>query len=178
MTARVQVCSPDEARRIIAALGPPEKAHETMLHGFVDLTCREEDGSIAWEIHQPNVITDYGRRLFFMNGLGDATGYLFTSPSTETPIIGRYALPDTGNVAQVSGVITHSYDANTLTKTIYYNFPAPASAKQIGTVGVGYVATGVGPYAIVAYTRISPVKTQGTTQTLELQYRITLTPVY
>lgn len=181
----VQPCSPDEAARIIAALGDDPRAWKPkMLTGFVDAWCRNADGSIAWEIHQPNLITDTGRRRFFVAGFGANTQGLFlcTSPSSETPAVSRQTLADDGAAtsSQASALqATHAYDSLTLTKSFSATFGAPAANRTIGTIALGNGRlANFGLTLVCAYTLITPVKTQTTSQTLEVLYRITLTPVY
>lgn len=180
MSHLVQECSPAEAARIIAALGDdPRGARERMLHGHVQATCRERDGSVAWEIDQPNLITDLYRRRLADQVIHQA--YVMTSPSTEAPDQLRSSVLDDGNASssQASAIITSTYDAVTLTRAFTATFSTPAANRQIGVIGLG---TGrlahLGPYGFYAYTLITPVKTQTTTQTLEVVYRVTLTPIY
>ena len=162
----VQECSPEEARML--------------LKGYADVVCREADGSIAWEVHQPNIITDAGRRRFAELSWGSS--YIITSPSVEPGDVARSALFDTGDPSafQTSGVIAGTYDAFTLTRTwgTSFNTP-PAQTRRIGTVGLSSAPNGgSGAHRLYAYTVLAPVKTQSPTQTLEVQYRVTLTPVY
>lgn len=176
---RVQVCSPHEAEEIIQAMGG-HSPFAFRVEGWLDAVCRNvEDATIAWELHQQNLVTDVGRRHFAGTGLRN-TMNLFTSPSMEVPSIGRYGLLDDGNASssQASvGTLAATYDALTLTKTFPYTFGAPAANRTIGTVGIGRRLPS-GMFGIVAYTLITPVKVQSTTQTLELQYRLTLTPAF
>jgi hypothetical protein len=182
---RVEEYTPEEAARIIAGLEkyPPHAKWK----GWVDAWCRETDGSVAWEIHQPNIITDLGRRSFsggyaFVGpGPSPFFVYIATSPSSETPVIGRHTLPDVGNASQYSATnVTPAYDGATLTKVFTYTFAAPASTMTIGTIAISGVKETYyfGLAHLMAYTTLSPVKTQTSSQTLEVQYRITLTPVY
>lgn len=182
----VTPCSPAEAEAILARLGSPTRAQESMLKGFVDAVCREADGSVAWEVHQANLLTDFGRRRFMLVGFPGTSlnkaNYLFTSPGTESPLLGRTLLPDDGNASssQVTSVqIAPAYDTATLTNTWNNTFAAPAANRTIGLIGLTrltHQSYGVGQ--ILAYTLLSPAKVQTTTQTLEVQYRITLTPSY
>jgi hypothetical protein len=150
----------------------------------VDAVCREADGAVAWEVHQSNLITDLCRRRFFLYPLvGGASGvYCVTSPTVEAPLIGRVSLPDDGNASssQASAQLTPTYDSLTLTKTWSATFAAPAANRAIGTIGLAAGGRNVnfGPSLLVAYTLLSPSKVQTTTQTLEVLYRITLTPSY
>jgi hypothetical protein len=181
MKTLVQACSPDEASRIIAQLGDDPSAWPTkMVRGYVDAVCREADGSVAWEAHQPNLFTDHGRRRLFHTGFtAAALSHIFTSPSQEPPAIGRDTLLDDGNASSSqSAACNPTYDSLTLTKTFTTTFAAPTTTRSIGTIGFG-VGRGAayGVSKIYAYTRLSPAKTQTTTQTLEVQYRLVLTPI-
>lgn len=180
----VQPCSPAEAEAILARLGAPQQAKENLLKGYVDAVCREADGAVAWEVHQSNLITDFNRRRFMlypMNG-GTRSLQVFTSPSTETPLVGRTVLADDGSVnsAQSGTPPDPTYDSATLTKTWSITFSAPAANRSIGTIGLcaGARSANFGIYTIAAYTLISPAKVQTTSQTLEILYRVTLTPSY
>lgn len=184
MNPTVEVCSPEEADRILKKLGhEPSRWPEKLLKGFVDITCREADGSVAWEIHQPNLITDYGRRRFtegFLYGL-----YVITSPSTDPPANGRSALLDYGTSGSVvssqeSVVVNPTYDSVALTKTWNTTFGVPTFNRAVGCIGLSDVsikpASGVN--GLYAYTLLAPSRTQTTSQTLEVLYRITINPVY
>lgn len=181
MSELIEVCSPEESRRLIAHFGVDRRTMGFALSGYIDAVCRNDrSGDVAWEIHQPNVITDYGRRCF-----GDESfwyAYIFSSPATEAASLARYTLLDSGttNSSQTSANLTPTYDTITLTKTWTNSFAAPASNRQIGAIGLSKVAksTALGIYDIMAYALISPIKTQSTLQTLEVLYRVTLTPVY
>jgi hypothetical protein len=121
---RVEVCSPEEAARVIARFADMER----MLHGHVDAICRNEDGTVAWEIHQKNVITDTGRRRLMADGWYN--GYVFTSPSLEPAVLGRYSILDDGvaTSSQISGLTSGVYDGVTYTKTWSPTaFAAPAA---------------------------------------------------
>lgn len=176
MSQLVKEYTPEEARRYCAALaGSPVE-----LHGHVDAVCREADGSVAWEVHKPNIITDSGRRRLVNNIW--ATSFIVTSPSTEAADPARTGLPDDGNTSssQSSGTLNGTYDSITLTRTWANTFAAPAATRQIGTVGLTTRtwSSAFGVFQLMAYTVLTPVKTQGPTQTLEIVYRITLTPIY
>lgn len=184
MTPHVEVCSPEEAARLLKKLGhEPARWPEKLLKGYVDLTCREADGSVAWEVHQPNLITDYGRRRF-LDGILH-TFYVVTSPSADAPANGRSGIIDYGTsgtvvASQESTFVTPTYDAVTLTKTWNITFTAPAYNRALGCIGLTDVGSkpAFGVNGLIAYTLLSPVRTQTTSQTLEVLYRITINPVY
>lgn len=180
MSHHVEVCSPAEAEAIIAKLTKDDPI-DFVLEGHVFLTAREASGKVAWQHDQKNIITDFGRRHFCAFNFVPA--FIVTSPSIETAALGRYALLDDGNASssQASGSTAPTYDSVTLTKTWSpAAFSAPAANRQIGTVGL-CVATrdgNVGLFQTAAFTVLTPVKTQTTAQTLEVVYKVTLTPIY
>lgn len=203
--SHVEVCSPAEAQALIDRLGlsplVPAPSLAARLKGFVDVTCREADGSVAWEAHQENIITDFGLRCFAYGWAAATSGggnpFLFLSPNIAPALGARYTLVDTGNCiltmaapstntfSTIAGA-TLAYDGNTLTKTYGYTFPT--GARRIGTVGLarnvgtssGAVAGGVadGVPEVMCYTVLSPVKSQTSSQTVECLYRVTLTAIY
>lgn len=182
MSYRVEVCSPREARRIIAGLkGREANDWPAGFKGEVAAAiCRNEDGSEAWAVrNQPNLITDYGRRAFMSNELL-ASVRIVTGPSTDTPLVERYAHLDIANsgMAQQSGTsITATVDATTLTRSWSFTFPTPTASRVISLIGLGAVSPNMGAYSLMAYTLLPTPKTQGPTQTLEVVYRVTMTPM-
>lgn len=184
MTYVARELTPEDARQVLDRLLSYEKYSTcgATLRGEIELTCREPDGTPAWRVIQPNLFTDSGRRLFAEVGFPASGIYLFTSPSTETASQSRTALPDETSSTQHSTALSATSDNSTLIKQWFYTFPAPASNKLIGTVGIesklpSSTASSM-VSRIVAYTVLSPTKTQTTTQTLELLYRVAFTPVY
>ena len=151
-----------------------------MVMGFVDAVCREADGSVAWEVHQKNIVTDVGRRRFA--NLVWSAAFVVTSPSTEAADPQRSALLDDGNASssQASVIVAGTYDAITLTKSWSNVFATPAATRQVGTIGLAARtrSAAAGLLQLLAYTVLAPVKTQSPTQTLEIVYRISLTPIY
>lgn len=169
------------------------------LEGRVHLTAREPDGTVAWEVDQPNVITDLGYR-YFLNGWTRPYLFLFLSPNVIAAAAGRTSLPDLGDcyVTGAGGGMAFesiagasiTFDAPTLTRTYSYTFAA-AGARRIGTVGMamnaaplsgsgGYVGgnSNIGVVDAACYTVIAPAKTVGGSQTVECLYRVTLVPIY
>lgn len=160
--------------------------------GEFDLKCRElptksqknngEPGELAWELKQKNLVTDFGRRKWFDNAWSAADAQVFVSPSTEIPVLGRYALLDLGGNTQANSqsqwatAVGPSNNPSTLTRS--WSPPAlstPPFNKIIGTVGLtsnafGYNASGV--YGVYSFSLISPAKTQTITQTLEIVYSL------
>lgn len=181
---RVEVVQPGEAASLIRAM---EGALQVLdmpftFEGHVSAQARELDGSIAWSIAQSNLITDMGRRHMLGEPALTGSKRICTSPSTEPPLAERSTLLDGGTGAgQVSGNLSGTYDTPTRTRTWATTLATPASAKTISIVGlvesnIAYL-TDYGIYFLLAYTLLPTPKTQTTTQTLEVTYKITMTPM-
>lgn len=176
-----------EAQRILASLGEGGPGDGGLLGGFkmvgaIDATCRNvEDGSIAWHVEKKNLVTDHGRRRLMDAGITQM--YVVVGPGTETPMIERYYYGDgPSGINSGSGAITPSYDAATMTRTWSTNFGVPSITRQVSLIGLcgiseGGALNGMGLFNLCAYTLLSQPKTQTTSQTLEVAYKITLTPV-
>jgi hypothetical protein len=152
------------------------------IKGFVDAVCRDADsGDVAWEIHQPNVFTDFGRRHWVNTFLNTNIG-IFTSGHSETPRIDRYSLHESYGgtiVAQKQPDAAGSADWGTCSKYWSYTFGTPASIRPLACVGLASASAYVGSSGIarvLAYSLLTPAKTQSTNQTLEISYRLTMTP--
>lgn len=180
-TPLVEVCSPEEAARYIRALenqGPSG----FRLTGHVDALCREvSDGSVAWEIHQSNIITN-GLRQKHADGMNNVF-YVVTSPSSQAANDDRWSLSDDGSAdsAQQSAGISGVFDGPTWTKSWTPTpFGTPGANRKIGMIGLSNILYKAvyGLCNLMAYTILSPSKVQTTSQTLEVIYRITLTPLY
>jgi len=185
---RIKLCSPSEAAAYIASLTASEaKALEREppridFQGHVDLVCREETGEIAWEVHQHNVVTNYFRRAAWFNiGLPVpptlAYQYLVIGDSLDPARADRNNLIDGNGVGAVSLQLTGASDGG-WGKSWTNSFAAPGASRRIGAVGLSSAAdgwfSGGGMNFLLAYTQINPYKTQSTTQTLEVVYKITL----
>jgi hypothetical protein len=148
------------------------------LEGHINAVCKDMGSEeVVWQIDQPNIITDLGRR-FWMN-IAFGHQFIATSPSSDTPNLSRYTLCDNGsaNSSQSTSQIAPTNNPSTLTKTFSTSFSAPTANRTIGTIGLGQYTNLHGLGLIVCYSLISPPKTQTTTQTLEITYRLTMTPV-
>jgi hypothetical protein len=181
----VDLLSVEESLRVLALLRGEERfASEIVsmgvsIKGFIDGVCREADGSPAWEVHQPNLITDFGRRIWCDQLIGSAAG-VFICGVGETPLATRMTLIDNGGTStSYSTTVSATNDSNTNTKSWSYTFGTPGTNRTVAAIGL-FIPTQNGVYGatnIVAYSLLSPPKTQSTTQTLELSYRLTMTPV-
>jgi hypothetical protein len=179
---RVEQLGPEEAQRILAALRN-EQCRELValgvrIKGFIDAVCRNDDGSVGWEVHQPNLITDLGRRLWSFQWFG-STAQIFICGVAETPLASRCALIDSNLSTAYATGATPTNDSNTNTKSWSFTFATPGSNRTVAAIGVAYPtpAANFGAINIMAYSLLTPPKTQSTSQTLELSYRLTMTPV-
>jgi hypothetical protein len=161
--------------------GDEIKSFGMTIKGFFDVLCKNPDGSVDWEVHQPNLLTDTGRRLWMYNGI--YRGGLFTSGVADTPVAGRCSLNESYGTSQILTTDTvPTVDWGAITKSVSTTFGTPGSNRQIATVGfvTNFISASYlnnvtyGPNWIVCYSRINPVKTQLTTQTLEISYRLTM----
>jgi hypothetical protein len=146
------------------------------IKGFFDMVCRNEDQSISWEEHKSNIFTDYGRRRWMAGGI--STGSIFTSGVAETPRVDRYSLVEGWSTAQTMTAVAPSTDWGAWTKTWSTTMSAPGSNRQIACVGVipagAVLGVSYGARLMACYALINPVKTQTTSQTLEISYRLTM----
>jgi len=174
----IQELSPEESAFILATMrrASDGASFGCAIKGFFDVVCRNPDGDVAWEIHQPNLQTDFGRRVWaerqYSSGLG-----IFTSPVGEVALSSRYCLLDHSGQTQISTGVAPTIDSNAITKTVSNTFATPAANRQLAVVGLAsttYAVATFGATAIMCYSLINPVKTQTTIQTLEVSYRLTL----
>jgi hypothetical protein len=173
------------------ALGRPLKPdHRKMLvdgfelKGWFEMTCRDaRSGEVEWEHKQDNIITDYGRSEFW--GFGWAPMQLGFAPSTETPNLLRTSILTDGNQAFAYGTsITAVVTPSTYTRTYGpVTFGQPGSNRTLGTLFTAYytgtvVSANLGVYYCWSYALLTPPKTQTTTQTIELIYKMSINPIY
>lgn len=194
MNAGIEVCTPDEAASIINKLtgktrGKLRDFPKLDLQGHIDVVCREaSDGAVAWEVHKSNLITKWGRTTFSYTGTAsDAIWgnqrYIAISASTlvadprMSSILNQVADP---YAAYKSGTLISSLSG--MTKTWTTSFGVPSTARRIAAIALtpndasyGGVINGV-LYGVSAFTNLPSVKIQGTTQTLEVQYKLTFIP--
>jgi hypothetical protein len=188
---KVSVVSPEEAREAVARLkfGPENRSNRRTvlleggleLKGSFEITARDVvSGEVAWKHADDNLITDFGRRVWA--DVRFATLYVGFQASTEPPTSARCSIP--GDIAQIfkSSALTPSNNPATNTKTVSF-FPVgtPASNRTLGTIWIacGGNAVNNNGYAagIAAYALLTPPKTQTTTQTLEVIYKISMSPI-
>lgn len=81
------------------------------------------------------------------------------------------------NPNQVRNADTTVFDQNVGISTFTVQFPVPTVARNINIVGLcnsaTTVASGLEVFGVFAYTRLTSTVVQGTSQTADVQYRIT-----
>jgi hypothetical protein len=185
----VELLSPEDSVRIIEQLekekrrgGNPRQINLSggiCLKGSADIYCRDAaTGELAWEQHVDNVITDYGRREWFGNGFRNFQ-LMACGNTQEQPDFRRFGLsgPADSNSNPAAAAANPTYTSGTQTKSWNTSFVTPSSNRTIGTVALGFYNTNSGLWALSAYLLLSPAKTQTTSQTLELVYKVTLTAI-
>lgn len=173
------------------ALGRPLKPdHRKMLvdgfelKGWFEMTCRDaRSGEVEWEHKQDNIITDFGRSEFW--SFGWTPLQLGFAPSTETPNLMRTTLLTDGSQTFSYGTsIAATVTPSTYTRTYGpVTFAQPGSNRTLGTLFTAYytgtvVSANLGVYYCWSYALLTPPKTQTTTQTIELIYKMSINPIY
>lgn len=170
-----QVSSPVGHRKTITLPGDLE------LRGSFGIVCRESTGEEVWSVEQSNLLTDMGRRIWMDTALESAR--IAFSQSIEPPNPSRYTIccDASNSLAFTSITTTPSNDSVTNTKTFSTTFTTPPVTRTLGTIMLCWNTTNtdanVGVYGIAAYALLTPAKTQTTTQTLEVVYRISMSPI-
>ena len=190
---KVSIPSPEEAEEAIARLrsgGPLNQrdrrtvalAGGLVLKGSFELTAKDaETGEVAWKHADDNLITDFGRRAWM--DVRFSTLMVGFCPSTEAPIAGRCTLATDTTQTFLSANLGPSNNTTTHTKTISTTFgvPNPLVNRTLGTIflfrGSDALYTTSGPALMIAYALLTPPKTQTTTQTLEVVYKISMSPI-
>lgn len=193
-TYKVEQLSPADAAAFITKRHPsylgkpiPKEHRKVIANGFelsgrFELTCREAlSGEVAWQLEQENLITDTGRSGFFEIGFtGTRLGF---APSQETPNILRNSVPTDGTQCFVSTGIIPVVTPATFTKQWTTTFGTPAANRTLGIIFISSTtgtATDVnqGATLLWSYSLLTPPKTQTTTQTLEVIYKLSMNPIY
>lgn len=187
---KVSTVSPEEAADVLERLRSGRYLNKSerrtllmegglVMKGSFELTARDaKSGEIEWEHKDNNLITDFGRRLWMDNRFtGFQVGF---AASTETPSAARCSLPGDSTQIFVSGNLTPSNNNVTNTKTISTTFGTPPNNRTLGTIWIhpnnNGIQTGYVP-GMMAYALLTPPKTQTTTQTLEVVYKISISPI-
>lgn len=188
----VSVISPAEADAFLRRLkrGGPEnlEGRRSMvlsggfeLTGEFSLTARDaRSGEVEWEHTEKNIITDLGRRTW-QEARWHAANIAF-APSTQAPQSSRYSLGTDGTQCVESGAIAAVNTPATHTKQFSTTFGTPAANRTLATIVVGrytgqvaYLNEGV--KQLMAFALLTPPKTQTTTQTLEVVYKVSMNPI-
>lgn len=189
---KVSIPSPEEAEAALQRLRAGNAVRTTprpeltlyegvSLHGAFEITARDaKSGEVEWDYKGTNLITDFGRR-YWMDARFSTIQVGFAA-STEPPTAARSAISGDINQIFASGNLSPSNNSVTHTKTVSTTFGTPASNRTLGTIFLQRVNDGVvaqsGTRAVIAYALLTPPKTQTTTQTLEVVYKISMSPIY
>lgn len=149
------------------------------LAGEFSVTARDErSGEVEWQWSDKNLLTTYALQQWVFTRLNSfRLGFM---PARETPMVSRSSVSTDPTQCVISGDLgSGTIDSATNTRTLSTTFTTPASNRSLGTVflgapGVG-ITTQMGPPMLLAYSLLTPVKTQTTTQTIEVVYKISLT---
>jgi len=187
---KVSTVSPEEAAEALARLrggmylNKPERRTLLMEGGLVmkgsfELIARDvKSGEIEWAHKDNNLITDFGRRVWMDTRL--SSFQLGFAASTETPSAARFSLAGDSTQLFNSGNLAPSNNNVTNTKTVSTTFGTPPNNRTLGTIWIHQpnvsIATGF-VQGVIAYALLTPPKTQTTTQTLEVVYKISMSPI-
>jgi hypothetical protein len=151
------------------------------LSGEFSLTARDaRSGEVEWEHSEKNLITDFGRRVW--QEARWHSGIIAFAPSTQTPQSSRYSVSTDGTQCVESTALTPTNTPATHTKQFSTTFGTPASNRTLATIALGRYAgsvasTNEGLRQLTAFALLTPPKTQTTTQTLEVVYKVSLNPI-
>lgn len=192
MTYKAEELSAEESaaiiRRITGSCGPYDRQRKMVLsdgfelRGTFDVIARDSaSGRIEWQHSQDNLVTDLGRQLFAFDAWSSVT--IGFAPSTEPPSTGRCALATDSTqcvafpTAGIGTITTATYTRTWSGLTS----PAPGANRTLGTLWVqatpNAVSSNMGISNLVAYALLSPTKVQTTSQTIELNYRLSINPI-
>lgn len=187
----VEMVSPAEAESLIQRFrGGPENLNARRslvipggfeLVGEFSLTARDaKSGAVAWEHADKNLITDWGRRQWMENKWAGGMTICF-APSTESPQSGRYSLGSDGSQCFESVSLTPVNAPATHTKTFSTTYTTPAQNRTLGTILLCRTTSSAvldkGIVQVSAFALLTPPKTQTTTQTLEVVYKVSMNPI-
>ena len=136
-------------------------------------------GEVEWEHSDKNLITDLGRRAWMEGRFSNCI--IAFSPSSEVPQSGRYSVGTDGTQCFASAGIAPTNAPATHTKTFSVTFGTPATTRTLGSIHLCRNSTAVetnkGIVQMMAFALLSPPKTQTTTQTLEVVYKVSMNPI-
>jgi len=151
------------------------------LVGEFSLTARDvKSGEVEWEHSGKNLITDLGRRSWVFSRFNSMV--IMFAPSIEVPQSGRYSVVSDASQCFESADLTPSVAPATHTKTFSTTFNTPpASNRTLGTIALSYDTGSAfadrGLIRVAAFALLTPAKTQTTTQTLEVVYKVSMNPI-
>ena len=184
---RISVVSPEEAKEVLERLRarPVDRVYRKVvleggfeMKGSFEITARDAaSGEVAWTHADENLITDYGRRQWVFNRFSVA--FVGFQASTETPSPSRSSLSGDSTQFFESTSLTPTNNSTTYTKTFTFNLATPANNRTLGTISLSGVVADTKGFrnTIMAYALLTPPKTQTTTQTLEVVYKISMSPI-
>lgn len=148
--------------------------------GEFSMTARDAvSGKVEWEHADKNLITDHGRRAWVFHRWSSMV--IMFAPSTEVPLTGRYSIASDASQCFESGILTPTNAPVTHTKTFSTTFTTPAANRTLGTIALAYTSTAAvadrGLMRVAAFALLTPPKTQTTTQTLEVVYKVSMNPI-
>lgn len=185
----VSLIGPEEADALLRRFkkGPARSNVRTLvlasgleLVGEFSLQARDvESKEIEWEHSEKNLITDLGRRFWMDQHWNNA--YVGFAPSIEPPHIGRYSIGTDVNQVVATNVAPTNNPA-THTKSFSTTYGVPGTNRTLGMIALSYsgqnaVVTNVGLGYLISYALLTPPKTQTTTQTLEVVYKVSMNPI-
>ena len=180
----IQLLSPEESVEIVKRLNEEKRGDPRQLNliggvsikGSADIICREaETGEVVWKDSVDNAITDYCRQLWMDNLM--YTSQISFSANTEPVDFRRMTFvgPCAANDIVDSGFFARTLAG--LTASWPFTFSTlPTSNRTIGTIALGGRSESIGMYVYAALL-LSPPKTQTTTQTLEVIYKLTASAI-
>lgn len=187
----VQLLDPEAATEMLRKFGlaPTQlKPRRTLilpgdleLKGSFEMVARDvRTGEVAWQYAGENLITDWGRRIWMDTRFSN--GKIGFTDSSEVPLAARSAIACDPAQPVVSGSLVPTNDPATHTKTYSTTFATPAVNRTLGTIGLTSNSQTVqalgGLPGLAAYALLTPPKVQTTVQTLEVTYKISMTPIF
>lgn len=138
-----------------------------------------KSGETEWEYSGKNLITDSGRRAWMEARFANLN--VMFAPSVEAPVAGRSSVITDATQAFESSGFAPTNASATNTKTFSTTFGTPATTRTLGTIALGRIGGSYranrGLFQVMAYALLSPPKTQTTTQTLEVVYKVSMNPI-
>lgn len=141
-----------------------------------------ETGCIEWQHQQNNLMTDVARYQFWSGEFRNMQlGFM---PSTEAPMVARSSMPTDPSQCVMSGNLSGgTVNQATYVRTYSYNFNTPpVSNRKLGAVVWAYYDHGInsrmGIPWLAAYSLLTPARVQTPLQTVEVVYKVSMTPVY